>query len=181
MADLYSVHMQQEEGRRQEVQSKFERLAVGHAGAETRAHIAEQASRNMTNMLLEDRNRVQATTAAAGGIVNNVDNRQVQRPEMTIQYLRPDEPMMQVGPSPTPLPPPPESAPLAIRQNRGVIRQAAPADHPHQPTATTASPGPSPASGRMGGDPVGAFEGNQDSCDNSVWPSERPGKEVPGH
>ena len=55
----------------------FERLAVGHAGAENRARIAEQASRNMTDMLMEDRNRVQATTAAAGGIVSNVDNRQM--------------------------------------------------------------------------------------------------------
>ena len=34
MSDLGAVHMQQEAGRRQEMQSMFERLAVGQAGAE---------------------------------------------------------------------------------------------------------------------------------------------------
>ena len=151
MADLGAVHMQQEAGRRQEMQSMFERLAVGQAGAENRARVVEEANQRNVDMLMTDRDRVHATGASAGSVVNNnVDNRQMdssthvhqtfvdqnvhnqmlslvqhnshqfgaymqqnnmnqdqmmgllhryasQRPEMTIQYLRPDVPMMQAG------------------------------------------------------------------------------------
>ena len=87
MADLNAAHAQQEEGRRLETQSLLERLAVGQAGAENRARIAEEVSRRRIDMLTEDRDKVMATAAAAagagaggggGGVVNNnVDNRQV--------------------------------------------------------------------------------------------------------
>ena len=55
----------------------FERLAVGQAGAENRANVAQQASQNMVDMLMLDRGRVMTTVTNAGGVVNNVDNRQV--------------------------------------------------------------------------------------------------------
>ena len=195
VADLNTVHARQEEGRRQEMQSMFERLAVGQAGAENRANVAQQASQNMVDMLMADRGRVMSTVTNAGGVVNNVDSRQVdssthyhqtfvdqtthnrmlqliqdnqqqfgtymqqqnlnqdqmmgllhryasQRPEMTIQYLRPDVPMLQAGPSPMPSP----EDTLAIRQNRGVVRAATgPAMvNPQPPGPPGPGPGPSP-------------------------------------
>ena len=197
VADLNTVHARQEEGRRQEMQSMFERLAVGQAGAENRANVAQQASQNMVDMLMADRGRVMSTVTNAGGVVNNVDSRQVdssthyhqtfvdqtthnrmlqliqdnqqqfgtymqqqnlnqdqmmgllhryasQRPEMTIQYLRPDAdvPMLQAGPSPMPSP----EDTLAIRQNRGVVRAATgPAMvNPQPPGPPGPGPGPSP-------------------------------------
>ena len=204
MADLGAVHMQQEAGRRQEMQSMFERLAVGQAGAENRARVVEEANQRNVDMLMADRDRVHTTAASAGSVVNNnVDNTQIdssthvhqtfvdqnvhnqmlslvqhnshqfgaymqqnnmnqeqmmtllhrfatQRPEAIIHYLPSPEAstMMQIDSAP---PPAPEHAPLAIRQNRGVIRTAAPADPPTNPQQPGLPPDPPPPPGGWAG------------------------------
>ena len=204
MADLGAVHMQQEAGRRQEMQSMFERLAVGQAGAENRARVVEEANQRNVDMLMADRDRVHTTAASAGSVVNNnVDNRQMdssthvhqtfvdqnvhnqmlslvqhnshqfgaymqqnnmnqeqmmtllhrfatQRPEAIIHYLPSPEAstMMQIDSAP---PPAPEHAPLAIRQNRGVIRTAAPANPPTNPQQPGLPPDPPPPPGGWAG------------------------------
>ena len=187
----------------------------------------------MIEMLMEDCGRVQATTTARRGVVNNVDNRQVdssttyhqtfvdqgihnrmlqlvqdnsqqfgvymqqknlnqeqmmgllhryatKRPEMTIQYLRPDEPMMQVGPAPTPspIPSPEDGDPLAIRQNQGVIRPAAgPAMANPQLRGPPGPPGPPPPPGGVGKSAQRA-RAYQDRDPPEVTPHERHAKEL---
>ena len=111
----------------------------------------DQTTHNRMLQLIQDNQQqfgtyMQQNNMNQGQMMELLHRYATQRPEMTIQYLRQDEPMMQVGPSPTPSPPPSDSAPLAIRQNRGAIRAAAPMVNPQTPGGP-GPPGPPPPPG----------------------------------